>query len=128
MQATSNKNTQLHAFGLHKLKLAICPKTCFRQTLCFRHIQSRKIQGIYFKIQGTYFKIYALYFLRSAFFFFRLQIWRFLQWEFSCFLRSFLIFFALNFKLFSIANENSHVQIECMVVSKGFMALQIFVQ
>ena len=37
-------------------------------------------------------------------------------------------FFALNFKLFSIANENSHVQIECMVVSKGFMALQIFVQ
>ena len=80
------KNTQLHAFGLHKLKLAICPKTCFRQTLCFRHIQSRKIQG-------TYFKIYALYFLLSAFFFFRLQIWRFLQWEFSCFLRSFLIFF-----------------------------------
>ncbi|PWL83769.1 MAG: hypothetical protein DBY24_02015 [Prevotellaceae bacterium] len=34
----------------------------------------------------------------------------------------FLFFFALNFKLFSIANENSHVQIECMVVSKGFMA------
>ena len=40
----------------------------------------------------------------------------------------FSYFFALNFKLFSIANENSHVQIECMVVSKGFMALQIFVQ
>ena len=70
----------------------------------------------------------CLVFFTKCLLFFRLQIWRFLQWEFSCFLRSFLIFFALNFKLFSIANENSHVQIECMVVSKGFMALQIFVQ
>ena len=80
-----------------------------------------------FKIQGTYFKIYALYFLRSAFFFFAFRYGVFYNGNFPVSYAVFF-FFALNFKLFSIANENSHVQIECMVVSKGFMALQIFVQ
>lgn len=69
-----------------------------------------------------------VFFTKCLLFFFAFRYGVFYNGNFPVSYAVFLFFFALNFKLFSIANENSHVQIECMVVSKGFMALQIFVQ
>ncbi len=95
---------------------------------CVSGIYNReKYKAYILKYKALISKIYALYFYEVPFFFaFRYGV--FYNGNFPVSYAVFLFFFALNFKLFSIANENSHVQIECMVVSKGFMALQIFVQ